>query len=49
MSFIQDRRDDPVDTHHGIYNTIDAGVSLPVLGTSTISHACSCAIPPIIA
>ena len=35
MSFIQDRRDDPVDTHHGIYNTIDAGVSLPVLGTST--------------
>ena len=35
MSFIQDRRDDPVDTHHGIYNTIDAGVSLPVLGTAT--------------
>ena len=35
MSFIQDRRDDPVDTHHGIYNTVDAGVSLPVLGTST--------------
>jgi outer membrane protein assembly factor BamA len=34
-SFIQDRRDDPVDTHHGIYNTIDAGVSLPVLGTAT--------------
>jgi outer membrane protein insertion porin family len=35
MSFIQDRRDDPVDTHHGIYNTIDAGISLPVLGTAT--------------
>jgi outer membrane protein insertion porin family len=35
MSFIQDRRDDPIDTHHGIYNTVDAGVSLPVLGTST--------------
>ena len=35
MSFIQDRRDDPVDTHRGIYNTIDAGVSLPVLGTAT--------------
>src|SRR6202030_3805009 len=34
-SFIQDRRDDPVDTHHGIYNTGDAGVSLPVRGTST--------------
>jgi outer membrane protein insertion porin family len=34
MSFIQDRRDDPVDTHHGIYNTIDAGVSIPVLGTA---------------
>jgi len=35
MSFIQDRRDDPIDTHHVIYNTVNAGVSLPVLGTST--------------
>lgn len=35
MSFVQDRRDDPVDSHHGIYNTIDAGISLPVFGTRT--------------
>ena len=35
MSFVQDRRDDPVDSHHGIYNTVDAGISLPVFGTRT--------------
>jgi outer membrane protein insertion porin family len=35
MSFIQDRRDDPIDSHRGIYNTIDVGVSLPILGTGT--------------
>ena len=35
MSFIQDRRDDPIDSHRGIYNTIDAGISLPILGTNT--------------
>jgi outer membrane protein insertion porin family len=35
MSFVQDRRDDPIDSHRGIYNTIDAGISLPVFGTRT--------------
>ena len=29
MSFIQDRRDDPIDSHKGSYNTIDVGVALP--------------------
>ena len=28
MTFIQDRRDDPIDSHRGIYNTIDAGIAL---------------------
>ncbi|HML15589.1 MAG TPA: POTRA domain-containing protein [Bryobacteraceae bacterium] len=35
MTFIQDRRDDPVNSHRGIYNTIDAGVSLKQLGSET--------------
>ena len=25
-TFIQDRRDDPIDSHRGIYNTIDVGL-----------------------
>ena len=29
MSFIQDRRDDSTDTHHGSYNTIDIGGTVP--------------------
>jgi outer membrane protein insertion porin family len=34
-TFIQDRRDDPINSHRGIYNTIDAGVAVPGLGTET--------------
>ena len=33
MTFIQDRRDDPINTHRGIYNTIDVGVALKGLGS----------------
>jgi len=35
LSYIQDRRDNSVDTHRGIYNTIDAGVSLPQFGSAS--------------
>ncbi|MEQ1883463.1 MAG: POTRA domain-containing protein [Bryobacteraceae bacterium] len=33
MTFIQDRRDNPVDSRGGILNTIDMGVSLPQFGS----------------
>ena len=36
MTFIQDRRDDPINSHRGIYNTIDAGISLKQLGSETV-------------
>ncbi len=36
MTFIQDRRDDPVNSHRGIYNTIDVGMALRQLGSQTI-------------
>jgi outer membrane protein assembly complex protein YaeT len=32
-TFIQDRRDDPINTHRGMYNTIDAGIALKQLGS----------------
>jgi len=35
MSYINDRRDNPTDSHRGIYNTIDAGISLPQFGSLT--------------
>ncbi len=35
MSFIQDRRDNSTDTHRGMFNTIDAGISLPQFGSET--------------
>jgi outer membrane protein insertion porin family len=35
MSFIQDRRDDAANTHRGIYNTADAGVSLRQFGSES--------------
>jgi len=35
MTFIQDRRDDPVNSHRGIYNTIDVGVALKGLGSES--------------
>jgi outer membrane protein insertion porin family len=34
-TFIQDRRDDPVDTHRGMYNTIDLGIALPEFASQT--------------
>lgn len=35
MTFIQDRRDDPINTHHGVYNTIDVGVATKGLGSES--------------
>ncbi len=35
MTFIQDRRDDPINSHHGYYNTIDAGIAVKALGSET--------------
>jgi len=34
-TFIQDRRDDPLDAHRGIYNTVDLQVATNVLGSQT--------------
>jgi outer membrane protein assembly complex protein YaeT len=34
-TFIQDRRDDPINSHRGIYNTVDAGIALGHLGSET--------------
>jgi hypothetical protein len=30
MSFIQDKRDDPIDSHHGTYTSIDVALASPV-------------------
>lgn len=35
MSFIQDRRDDPTNSHRGMYNAVDVGISLPQFGSET--------------
>jgi len=35
FTFIQDRRDDPVDSHKGIYNTLDLGWAGRALGSET--------------
>jgi outer membrane protein insertion porin family len=35
MTLIQDRRDDPVNSHRGIYNTIDVGVALRQFASQT--------------
>ena len=34
-SFIQDRRDDPTDSHKGIYNTVDFGFASSVFGSQS--------------
>ena len=34
-TFIQDRRDDPIDAHRGIYNTIDLALAAPAFGSQT--------------
>ncbi len=35
VSFIQDRRDNPTDSHRGVYNTVDLGLSVPQFGSMT--------------
>jgi outer membrane protein insertion porin family len=35
MSFIQDRRDDATNTSRGVFNTVDAGISLRQFGSET--------------
>lgn len=32
-NLVQDRRDNPADAHHGLYNTIDVGVASNILGS----------------
>jgi outer membrane protein assembly factor BamA len=32
-NFVQDRRDNPADAHHGIYNTVDVGVASNFFGS----------------
>src|SRR5258706_16342296 len=34
-TFIQDTRDDAIDAHRGIYNTIDLGVATKAFGSQT--------------
>ena len=34
-TFIQDRRDDPIDAHRGVYNTIDLGLAAKAFGSQT--------------
>jgi outer membrane protein assembly complex protein YaeT len=34
-TFIQDRRDDPLDAHHGIYNTVDIQFASKAFGSQT--------------
>jgi outer membrane protein assembly factor BamA len=35
MSFIQDKRDDPIDSHHGMYTSIDLALASSVFGSQT--------------
>ena len=35
MSYINDRRDNPTDSHRGIYNTVDVGIALPQFASQT--------------
>jgi outer membrane protein insertion porin family len=35
FNLVQDRRDDPLDPHKGIYNTIDVGVATKAFGSQT--------------
>ena len=35
-TFIMDRRDDPINSHRGIYNTIDVGIALKQLASETV-------------
>jgi outer membrane protein assembly complex protein YaeT len=33
LIYIQDRRDDPLEAHHGVYNTLDMGIASTSLGS----------------
>ncbi len=33
VNYVQDRRDDPVDAHKGIYNTVDVGLASRIFGS----------------
>jgi outer membrane protein insertion porin family len=35
MSFIQDKRDDPIDSHHGMYTSIDLALAASAFGSET--------------
>jgi outer membrane protein assembly complex protein YaeT len=35
MDFIQDKRDDPIDSHHGMYTSIDLSLAARVFGSQT--------------
>ncbi|MEO8049847.1 MAG: BamA/TamA family outer membrane protein [Acidobacteriota bacterium] len=35
MSYIQDRRDSPTESHRGVYNTVDVGIALPQFASQT--------------
>jgi outer membrane protein insertion porin family len=35
MGFIQDKRDDPIDSHHGMYTSIDLALASSVFGSQT--------------
>jgi outer membrane protein assembly complex protein YaeT len=35
FNFVQDRRDDPIDPHKGIYNTVDVGLATKAFGSQT--------------
>jgi len=35
MSFIQDKRDDPIDSHHGMYTSIDLALAANIFGSQT--------------
>jgi len=35
MGFIQDKRDDPIDSHHGMYTSIDLALAASVFGSQT--------------
>ena len=35
INLIQDRRDDPLDAHKGIYNTLDVGLATKIFGSQT--------------
>jgi outer membrane protein insertion porin family len=39
MSFIQDKRDDPIDSHHGTYTSIDLALAAAALDPRPISGA----------